>query len=137
MIYMLARINSFFFYRLVNNCGVRIFVTQRGSAGLATCLAHWISLDENVLHTLRCTSTYTLLYIALFVTGRPRNSYLSPRKKIKEKHCRRGSSRSRSIFLSLSKRERRDDRRRSRDRICSAETRRVLSQKAKPSPIKS
>lgn len=93
-----------FFFSLIDlltNCGVRIFVTQRGSAGLATCLAHWISLDENVLHL----AMYLYLHFSIYRSFRywtSKKFLLIAQKKKEKKHCRRGSSRSRSIFLPLS-----------------------------------
>lgn len=60
-------------------------MTQRGLAGPATCLAHWILLNGSVLYCVSCgvplpTYLHTLLYTALFVTGCPRNPHLPPRK---------------------------------------------------------
>lgn len=90
---------------------------------------------ESVLHTLRCTSTYTLLYIVLLLGVQEIPTYRPDKKETQQTWIS-------SIALDLSfaletREERRDDRRRSRDRTCSAETRR-MSQKAKSlPPIKS
>lgn len=76
------RMDYFFLLLIFNRLGgARIFVTQRGPARLVTCLAHWISFNGSVLYTLRCTSTYTLLCIALFVIECPKNSHLPPPPK--------------------------------------------------------
>lgn len=98
MIYILTDVFFFLLSIFNRSCGVHIFVTQRptGACDLpcALDLTQWKTLYLAMYLYLHFTT------FALFVTGCPGNSHLSPRKQ--KKHCRRGSLRSRSIFLPLS-----------------------------------